>query len=98
MASSQCPLWVINKSLPIRGSEGPDHSQCYAADMSVTHRSERVEKIVESPGNDDNVVDVQPEGQNHGCQSHTCKWRQKAASIQVSSTQESSWASQQGLF
>lgn len=66
--------------------------------MSVTHRGEGVEEIVESPGDDDNVVDVQPEGKNHSCQPHSCKWRQRAASIQVSSDQLRSWVSQQVLW
>lgn len=37
----------------------------------LTHRSERVEQVVESPGNDDDVVDVEPEGQHHGGYSDT---------------------------
>jgi len=75
-------------------SEDPEHSQCHAVDMSVTHHGERVEEVVESPGNDDNVVDVQPEGENHSCQSHSCRERRRAASVQVSSSQLSSQAPQ----
>jgi len=36
-----------------------------------THCFERAEEVVESPGNDDDVIDVEPEGQNHSSQTHT---------------------------
>lgn len=39
------------------------------------HRSERVEQVVERPGNDDDVVDVEPEGQHDGGYSNTWGWR-----------------------
>lgn len=39
--------------------------------VRVTHRSERVEQVVERPGNDDDVVDVEPEGQHNGGYSNT---------------------------
>lgn len=90
-------LWC-KQLLPIKaGSKDPEHSQCHAVDMSVTHRSERVEEIVESPGDDDNVVDVQPEGENHSGQPHSCERRQRAASIQVSGGQLGSRTSKQVL-
>lgn len=71
---------------------------CYALDMFVTHRGERVEEIVESPGDDDNVVDIQPERENHSCQPHSWEQRQRAASIQVSSAQLLSWTLQEVLW
>lgn len=39
--------------------------------MTMGHRSERVEQVVERPGNDDDVVDVEPEGQHDGGHSNT---------------------------
>lgn len=64
-------LWHKQLMSHKAGTKNPKHTQCCAADMSVTHHSERVEEIVESPGNDDDVVDVQPEGENHSCQSNS---------------------------
>lgn len=36
-----------------------------------THCFERVEEVIESPGDDDDVIDVKPKGQNHSSQTHT---------------------------
>lgn len=33
--------------------------------QGVTYRTEGVEQVVECPGDDDDVVDVEPEGQDH---------------------------------
>lgn len=49
--------------------------------VRVTHRSERVEQVVERPGNDDDVVDVEPEGQHNGGYSNT--WERRRSSISV---------------
>lgn len=49
--------------------------------VRVTHRSERVEQVVERPGNDDDVVDVEPEGQHNGGYSNTWEWRQSSISV-----------------
>lgn len=38
----------------------------------ATHRGEGVVQVVDGPGDDDNVVDVQPEGQHGGGKAHTC--------------------------
>lgn len=49
--------------------------------VRVTHRSERVEQVVERPGNDDDVVDVEPEGQHNGGYSNTCERRRSSISV-----------------
>lgn len=46
-------------------------SQLRFIEMAETHRSERVEEIVQCPGNDDNVIDIQPERENHSSQAHS---------------------------
>lgn len=49
--------------------------------VRVTHRSERVEQVVERPGNDDDVVDVEPEGQHNGGYSNTWERRRSSSSV-----------------
>jgi len=41
--------------------------------MLHTYRGEGVIQIVNSPGNDDNVIDVEPEGEHRRGQTHTCR-------------------------
>lgn len=45
--------------------------ECLEGAVRVTHRSEGVEQVVERPGDDDDVVDVEPEGQHDGGNSNT---------------------------
>lgn len=39
-----------------------------------THRGEGIVQVVDGPGDDDNVVDVQPEGQHSSSKAHTWEW------------------------
>lgn len=40
----------------------------------ATHRGEGIVQIVDGPGDDDNVVDVQPEGQHSSGKTHPWEW------------------------
>ena len=45
----------------------------------TTHRGEGVVQVVDGPGDDDNVVDVQPEGQHSCREAHT--WRETSTGL-----------------